>query len=111
MKINRGRIIFALCVIWVSYLFLNSLVEIQLLKHYGVCRKGIIMNKRVTSRHSRPYWVYKFEYRGKIYKGNSLTDDEKQIGDSICIVFLESHPSIQRPLNYFDYGETKCSCK
>ena len=110
-KITRGKIIFYICIVIVCYVFIRSFVEVQLLEHYGICKKGIITSKRITSRHSRPYLLYKFEYKGETYKGNSLTDDENKIWDSICIVFLESYPSIHRPLDYFDYGDTKCNCK
>ena len=110
-KITSGKIIFYICIIFVCYVFTRNFIEIQLLKHYGICKKGIITDVRLTSPHSKPDLMYKFEYKGEIYKGHSSTDDENQIWDSICIVFLESYPSIQRPLNNFDYGETKCNCK
>jgi hypothetical protein len=110
-KITIGKIIFIISILFVCYVFIRSFVEVQLLKHYGICKKGIITNTRFTSLHSTPSLLYKFEYKGETYKWPALTDDESQIGDSICIVFLESYPSIQRPLDYFDYGDTKCNCK
>jgi hypothetical protein len=90
---------------------MRNIIEIQLLKHYGVCKKGIITDVRLTSRHTKPDLMYRFEYKGETYKGHSSTDNENQIWDSICIVFLESYPSIQRPITFFDYGDTKCNCK
>ena len=110
-KITTGKIILYLCIIFNIYVFGRDFIESQLLKHYGICKKGIITDIRLTSRYSKPSLMYRFEFKGETYKWPALTDDEKQIGDSICIVFLESHPSIQRPLNYFDYGDTKCNCK
>lgn len=108
---TSGKIIFYLCIIYISYVFIRYIVEVQVLKHYGICKKGIITNERFTSRYSNPSLMYKFNYKGEIFEGLSLTDDVKQIGDSICIVFLESYPSIRRPLTFFDYNETKCNCK
>jgi hypothetical protein len=105
------KIIIYIWLMYICYLFIRSFAEVQLLKHYGICKKGIITDVRLTNRYANPSFMYKFEYKGETYKWPALTDDEKQIGDSICIVFLESYPSIQRPLNYFDYGDTKCNCK
>jgi hypothetical protein len=96
---------------FIVYVLARSIIEVQLLKHYGICKKGIITGVRLTSRSTTPSLMYKFEYKGETYKWPALTDDESQVGDSICIVFLESYPSIQRPLDYFDYGGTKCNCK
>ena len=110
-KITRGKIIFIISIIFVCYVFVRYAIEVQLLEHYGICKKGIITNIRLTSLHTSPDLMYKFEYRGKIYEGPSLTDDESHIGDSICIVFLESYPSIRRPITFFDYGEIKCNCR
>jgi hypothetical protein len=111
MKKTRGKIIFIISIIFIVYVFVRSIIEVQLLKHYGVCKKGIITDVRLTSPHSKPDFMYKFEYKGEVYKGHSSTDDESQKWDSICIVFLESYPSIQRPITFFSYGETKCNCK
>jgi len=110
-KITSGKIILYICIIFNFYVFIRYFVEVQLLKHYGICKKGIITDVRLTSRFNKPDYMYKFEYKGEIYKGHSSTDDENQIWDSICIVFLESHPSIQRPINNFVYGDTKCNCR
>ncbi len=102
---------FTISILVIIYVFTREFIEVQLLKHYGICKKGIITDVRLTLPHSKPDLMYKFEYKGEIYKGHSSTDDETQIWDSICIVFLESHPSIQRPITYFDYGDTKCNCR
>lgn len=110
-KITSGKILFYVCIIFISYVFIRYFIEVQLLKHYGICKKGIITDVRLTSRYTTPSLEYKFDYKGETYKWPALTDDENQIGDSICIVFLESYPNIQRPLSFFDYGETKCNCK
>ena len=110
-KITSGKIIFYICIIFVCYVFTRYFIEVQLLKHYGICKKGIITDVRLTSRYTTPSLMYKFEYKGETYKGPALTDDENQIGDSICMVFLVSYPTIRRPITFFDYGETKCNCK
>lgn len=110
-KVTRGKIIFIICIIFTCYVLIRYFVEVQLLEHYGICKKGIITNSRLTSPHTSPDLMYKFEYKGEIYEGPSLTDDENQIGDSICIVFLESYPSIRRPITFFGYGDTNCNCK
>jgi hypothetical protein len=108
---TSGKIFFYICIIFICYVFIRYVVEIQLLKHYGICKKGIITEERFTSRYTNPSLMYRFKYKGEIFEGLSLTDNEKLIGDSICIVFLESYPSIRRPITFFDYNETKCNCK
>jgi hypothetical protein len=110
-KITRGKIIFIICIIFTCYVLIRYFIEVQLLIHYGICKKGIITNIRLTSPHTKPDLMYRFEYKGETYEWPALTDDESKIGDSICIVFLESYPSIQRPITFFDYGDTKCNCK
>ena len=110
-KITKGKIIYYICIVFICVVIIRYISEVQILKYYGICKKGIITNIRLTSPHTKPDLMYRFEYKGQVYEGPSLTDDETQIGDSIYIVFLELYPSIRRPITFFGYGETKCNCK
>lgn len=83
-----------------------------LLKSNGKCIKAILMPEltSLTHRYTKASLVYEFSYNGKTYSGNSLVKDTSRIGDSVCVVYLPSFPSINRPLIYFQSGEIKCEC-
>ena len=51
-KITSGKILFYVCIIFISYVFIRYFIEVQLLKHYGICKKGIITDVRLTSRYT-----------------------------------------------------------
>ncbi len=109
-----GRILFYGALYLLLYATVGVFIETQLLKHYGVCTKGVITSDLSvwTKRYTNMDYLYEFYFEGKIYRGNSLIhDDPSKIGDSICVVFLESYPRINHPLTYFHEGHTKCNCK
>jgi hypothetical protein len=86
----------------------------KILQHYGVCKYALITSNLSTwtKRYTNMNYLYEFSYKGKVYRGNSLIhDDPSKVGDSICIVFLEFYPRINRPLSYFKEGEVDCKCK
>jgi hypothetical protein len=83
-------------------------------KHFGICKKALITSDLSTwsSRYTNMNYLYEFSYKGKVYCGNSLIhDDPSKVGDSICVVFLEFYPRINRPLSYFKDGDVHCKCK
>lgn len=102
----------------ISFLYYVSIVpvtiiEMSYLKRSGKWTKAVLKHELVTYFNRQHYAriMYEFTYKGKKYEGNSLEDDLSTIGDSICVVYLESFPSVNRPVKYFDKGEIKCSCK
>ena len=97
----------------ILYAIIGTLVKVELLKGYGKCRKAIITSdlSSYAHRYTKAYLMYEFNSSGKIYNGNSLINDTSKIGDSICIIYFEAIPSINRPITYFDEGEIKCNCK
>ena len=46
----------------------------------------------------------------KKYKGSSLEEDLKKVGDKVCVIYLGNTPSINKPITYFDKREIKCNC-
>jgi hypothetical protein len=107
------EIFFILCVLFIAYAILGTIVKVSLLKNKGKCIKGVLIPELSSFAHrfTKAALIYEFTYEGKIYSGNSLEEDESKIGDSVCVVYLPSFPSINRPVIYFDPGEIKCECK
>lgn len=95
---------------WVLYIIVRTHVGNALLKKEGKCSKAILTKNIIYSRNQVYNLEYEFTYKGETYTGNSLEVDEKKVGDSICVIYLESYPSINRPIKYFDEGEIKCDC-
>ncbi|HTB52326.1 MAG TPA: hypothetical protein VK718_06080 [Ferruginibacter sp.] len=95
---------------WILYLLISTLVGNALLKKEGKCSKAILTKNIINGRYQKSYLEYEFTYKGKTYTGNSLEEDLTKAGDSICIIYLESHPGTRRPIKYFDEGEIKCDC-
>lgn len=107
------KVIFIIAVIYLLYAIIGTLVKVELLKGYGKCRKAIITSdlSSFAHRYTKAHLMYEFNYCGKTYSGNSLINDTSKIGDSICIVYFETFPSVNRPITYFNEGEIKCNCK
>lgn len=104
--------ILILCIIYILYAILGTLVKNSLLKRNGICLKGILIPESTSfsHRYTKASLVYEFTVNGKTYKGNSLEKDTSKIGDTICIVYLPSFPSISRPIIYFENGQVRCDC-
>jgi hypothetical protein len=111
MTITLKKTVFVLIVLWGVYIVLGAVVKDYFLKNKGICGKGTLINELVYVKSHKNTLCYEFKFDGKTYKRNSLEEDPTKIGDSVCIVYLESFPSINRPLKYFSPGEIKCDCK
>lgn len=111
-KKKIGKYLFIACVLFIAYALLGALVKVSLLKSKGKCIKAILIPELTSfvHRYTKASLVYEFTYEGKTYSGNSLEKDISKVGDSVCVVYLPSFPSINRPLTYFDSGEIKCDC-
>jgi hypothetical protein len=108
-----GKVLLIASLFILTYATLGVYIQNQLLKHNGVCRKACITSdlSSWTKRYTNMNYLYEFSFEGKVYRGNSLIhDNPSKIGDSICVVFLESFPSINRPLSYFGEGSVNCNC-
>lgn len=84
-------------------------IENILLKSYGQCAKAVITNEMIRVRYHPADFEYSFFMNGEYHKGNSLVTDADKIGDTICVVILPGHPSVNRPVIYFDDFK-KCTC-
>jgi hypothetical protein len=105
----QNRIIIVLCLIILTYGFVNSVIGDYLLRTHSNCIKAQIY-KETYGGKTHPSYGYVFILNQKKYKGLMVKTDDLEIGDSICVVFLKSFPNINRPLSYFDEGKIKCDC-
>ncbi|MBS1600835.1 MAG: hypothetical protein JST75_21625 [Bacteroidetes bacterium] len=113
MKRKIGKYLFLACVLFIVYALLGTVIKVSLLKAKGKCTKGVLIPElsSFAHRYTKASLVYEFTYEGKTYSGNSLEKDTSKVGDSVCIVYLPSFPSISRPMTYFNTGDINCSCK
>jgi len=82
------------------------------LKKYGVCTKGVLTGESIRHRGGDYFQKYQVYINSEEYTGNSNEEYERaRIGDSICVVYLESLPIMNRAVKYFDEGEIKCGCR
>ena len=112
MKRSIGKALIIACVLYIIYAVIGTMVKVSFLKKNGKCIKGVLIPEMTsfTHRYTKASLVYEFTIEGKTYTGNSLEKNTSKVGDSVCLVYLESFPSINRPLTYFDKGEIKCDC-
>jgi hypothetical protein len=96
---------------WISYIFLKTIIGNALLKNGGKCIAAVLINEQNRVRSHRATLLYEFKYNGNSYKGNSLEEDLTKIGDSVCVIYLESFPGINRPIKYFNNETVTCSCR
>lgn len=92
----------------------NSIIIPKLLKDYSTCIKAKVNDNYYAGRYLGRRISYSFIFNNQEYAESfKVTEETKNllIGDSICVVFLEFYPSINRPLSFFDEGEIKCNCK
>ena len=108
-KSTVGKIVFIVVILIVLYAFFNSIVGDSILKNNGKCTKAVLYRETYGGK-TKPSLGYKFLIDGKEYDGLVVEDKVLKIGDSICVVYIESFPRINRPLAYFDSGEIKCDC-
>lgn len=103
-------IIFWLIITAGVFILLRTFIGDYMLKKNGICAKAVLINEQNRLRSQKATLLYEFAVNGKSYDGNSLEEDLTKVGDSVCIVFLEAFPSINKPLKYFEDGKIKCNC-
>jgi hypothetical protein len=81
-----------------------------LLEKTGFCKNAFLTNEVNHFRSHPDALVYNFWVNGKVYDGNSNVEDLSKAGDSICVVYLDWMPNINRPLSFFD-EPVNCNCK
>ena len=91
-------------------LILKGILGDLILKSSCTCIKALLITKTSRVRYAKATLYYRFILGNETYEGNSLVEDLSKVGDSVCIVYLESLPSINRPISYFKKGEIKCNC-
>ena len=101
-------LIFILIIGWLGWVLLKTILGNVLLKDNGVCVKALLINEQNRVRSHKATLLYQFMYKNKVYEGNSLEEDLTKVGDSVCIVYLQSFPSINRPVKYFG-GKIICN--
>jgi len=109
-RLTLGKIVFIGSIIILLYALFNSIGGDILLKENGACIRGVLYKKTYGGK-TKPSLGYKFFFNGKEHTGLVVQDGILKIGDSICVVYLPSFPSVNRPVSYFDKGEIKCDCK
>ena len=105
--------IFMICVFAIAlyYIGRNSVFTPYILKKSPTCVKAkIYKNFYPGSRIGRRF-AYVFTYNNNDYFGDMDEEGDLKIGDSICVVFWEQYPEINRPLRRFKEDEIKCGCK
>jgi hypothetical protein len=111
-KTNNKLVIlfFAAFFSWIIYLAGSTFIENHLLKNEGKCGKAILTNFVIHAHNLQRTLQYEFTYKGKTYTGDSLEDDLTKAGDSVCIIYLESYPGMNRAVKYFDGDKLPCNC-
>lgn len=99
-----------LFIIFIILFFLKTSIGNYLLEIKGSCTKSVLTNETTKVKYHSPTLVYNFWINGKVYDENSNVEDLSKAGDSICVVYLEWMPSINRPLSFFD-EPINCNCK
>lgn len=108
-RLTIGKFVFIGSIVILLYALINSIGGDIILKKNGTCIKAILYRETFGGK-TKPSLGYKFLFNGKTYDGLVVQDGVLKIGDSLCVVYLESFPSINRPVSYFDKGEIKCDC-
>ncbi len=102
--------VFWVIIISCVFFLLRSIVGDAMLKRNGKCTIGFLVNDINKVRSQKATLLYEFAYKNETYKGNSLEEDLTKVGDSVCVIYLESFPIVNRPIKYFNKGEIKCNC-
>lgn len=103
------KIIIIICGLVILYVLFNSIIADIFLRRTGKCIKAYIYTETIGTRTSADLG-FRFSINNEVYKGLMPVDKVLKVGDSICIVYLESFPSVNRPLRYFESGEARCNC-
>jgi hypothetical protein len=114
MKINRIIALTAVCIVvgYVAFKMLEATIGVTLLKKNGKCINGVLLSEYYLDHEGRRVsMLYEITVDGRQYKGNSLELEGHEVGDSVCVAYLKSFPSMNRPVKFFDPGEAPCNCK
>jgi hypothetical protein len=110
MKIKK-YVILIIVGICILYAIFNSVIVDLIMKNSNTgCTKARIFTKS-TGKTSYPLLNYNFSYKSEEYTGVISGKTGLKIEDSLCVVFLEAYPNINRPIFFFKEGEIKCNCK
>jgi hypothetical protein len=104
-----GKFLFIIIILIPIAIISRPSIEDVFLKYNGNCTKGVLTSDSVRLKYHKADLLYRFMLNGKVYTGNSLISDRTKINDSLCVVFLKSFPSVNRPIKYFEKF-SKCSC-
>ncbi len=112
MKEKIGKLIGIASLLIIIYAFVGTWIKVSFLKNKGKCIKGVLIPEwtSLAHRYTTASLIYEFTYEGSTYTGNSLVQDTSRIGNCVCVVYLPSFPSINRPVSYFNNGGIKCTC-
>jgi hypothetical protein len=113
MKQYIGKVLVIACILLFVYAFLSAFIKTAILKRSGICIEAVLISEMSSSTHryTKASLMYQFTVEGEVYKGNSLVNDVSKVGDTVCVVYLKSFPSINRPLIFFDKNEVDCNCQ
>jgi hypothetical protein len=108
--IKKRLIIFWVIISTGVFFLLRSIIGDILLKSKGKCKMAILTNEKNRVRSKKSTLFYEFYIENRKYNGNSLEEDLRKVGDSICVVYIKYFPGINRPIKYFNQDEIKCNC-
>lgn len=105
-------VIIVLCLyfVYVGYAILRSIIGDYYLKRSGICTKAVLYME-THGPHSGYHLGYRFFLDGKEYDGLMHEKAGLKIGDTVCVVYLQSHPGIHKEVGEIDFGTVKCDCK
>jgi hypothetical protein len=92
-------------------LMINDWRKDYLLKTVGKCSKGILTDHEIRHKTQPTTLYYEFKYNGITYMEDSYVTDLTKAGDSLCVVYLEDDPGINKALNRIDEDSRPCDCK
>jgi hypothetical protein len=110
-----SRIFFIGVISWIIILSIyNTIYVPYLLRNFPTCILAAIEDDYYSGRYLGRRISYSFIYNNSLYTGSlkkSEVSKKWSNGDSICVVFFEKIPQINRPLSSFDTGAINCNCK
>ena len=98
MKIKNILAVFII-VGGISYALYCLLLTDFLLKYGETIRTKAVVEEKLTGKSSYPVLRYRFLNQGQAYIGFVSESSCLRVFDTINVVFLETNPSINRPLN------------
>jgi hypothetical protein len=110
-KMKIGKTVAVLAILYCTYYLTSPSIEDFFLKRNGVCKSAVLTSEIIRIRYHQGEMEYSVIIDGKSYTGNSLESDKNKVGDSVCVVYLRSRPSVNRSLKYFEETKPNCSCE